>query len=53
MGLPAVFVQKIQHAMVVIPGIVLTMTGAKIGNALWKKALHIVRIVGKIATKGS
>ena len=33
-------------------GIVLTMTGVKIGNVLWKKALHIVMIVGKIAKKG-
>ena len=48
-GLPAVFVQKIQHAMAVIPGIVLTMTGAKIENDLWKKALHIVMLVRKIA----
>lgn len=51
MGLPAVFVQKIKHAMVVIPGIVLTMTGAKIENVLWKKALHIVMTARKIVKR--
>ena len=49
--LPAVFVPKIQHAMVVIPGIVLTMTGVKTENVLWKKALHIVMPARKIEKK--
>ncbi len=40
-GLPAVFVQKIQHAMAVIQGNAPAMTGVKIENVLWKKALHI------------
>lgn len=48
-GLPAVFVPKIQHAMAVIPEIVLTMTGVKTENVHWKKALPIVTNVRKIA----
>ena len=41
----------IQHAMVVIPGIVLTTTGVKTENVLWKKALHIVMLARKIVKK--
>ncbi len=41
-GLPAVFVQKIQHAMAVIQRNAPAMTGVKIENNLWKKVLHIV-----------
>lgn len=50
-GVPAVFVPKIQHAMTVIPEIVLTMTGVKTENVHWKKALLIVTNVRKIVKR--
>lgn len=50
--LRAVFVQKMQHAMAVIQGNASAMTGVKIENVLWKKALHIVMFVRKIAQRG-